>query len=64
MFVPGKKVAAVRVNLFVFSMFNHFSQVQDYQGGRTASDIVSYAQKLLDVHGGPLRQIDELNGAR
>jgi protein disulfide-isomerase A6 len=59
-FVPGKKVGAVRVNLVVISMFSHFSQVQDYQGGRTASDIVSYAQKLLDVHGGPPRQIDEL----
>jgi hypothetical protein len=35
-------------------------QVQDYQGGRTASDIVSHAQQLLEVHGGPPTQIEEL----
>lgn len=35
-------------------------QVQDYQGGRTASDIVSHAQQLLEVHGGPPTHIEEL----
>ncbi len=37
-----------------------FAQAQDYQGGRTASDIVSHAHNLLDVHGGPPAQIQEL----
>ena len=35
-------------------------QVADYQGGRTASDIVAHGQQLLEVHGGPPIQIEEL----
>ena len=35
-------------------------QAQDYQGGRTASDIVAYAMQLLEANGGPPILIEEL----
>ena len=35
-------------------------QAQDYQGGRTASDIVAHAQQLLEANGGPPVLIEEL----
>jgi hypothetical protein len=37
-----------------------FLQAQDYQGGRTASDIVAHAQQLLEANGGPPILIEEL----
>ncbi len=35
-------------------------QAQDYQGGRTGSDIVAYAMQLLEANGGPPILIEEL----
>lgn len=60
--MPGKKVPA---HLFFFVVSERSSrltpvQVVDYQGGRSASDIVAHGQQLLEVHGGPPIQIEEL----